>query len=193
MYLGFDTETTGLPKKNALDENQPHTVQLAAILTDNTGRIMSEMCHIIKPDGWIIPDESIAVHGITNEMAHKYGLSREAVLSQLINFCRRSEMLVAHNAAFDLQMMELDFRRAGMANPMLGKEIFCTALGSANVLKIPPTERMKETGYGGSFKNPNLQELHKFLFDQGFDGAHNAMEDTQACMRCFFELKRRAV
>ena len=39
-YLFFDTETTGLPKdyKDATHPDTPHIVELAEILTDETGR-----------------------------------------------------------------------------------------------------------------------------------------------------------
>ena len=40
------------------------------------------------------------------------------------------------------------------------------------------------------FKRPTLQELHFKLFKKYFDKAHDALADTQACMKCFFELKR---
>lgn len=53
MYLFFDTETTGLPnfKIPFNHESQPHICQLAAILTDQNGKIKSELNAIIKPEG----------------------------------------------------------------------------------------------------------------------------------------------
>ncbi len=58
-----------------------------------------------------------------------------------------------------------------------------------------------ETAIGGSFndntqagyKRPKLEELHLLLFDEDFDNAHDALADTEACMRCFFELVERGV
>jgi len=43
------------------------------------------------------------------------------------------------------------------------------------------------------FKWPSLQELYGKLFDESFDGAHQALVDVRACARCFFELKRIGV
>ena len=69
MYLIFDTETTGLPKKwNAPisdSENWPRCVQLAWQLHDNNGKLISNQSSIIKPDGFDIPFESEKVHGIS--------------------------------------------------------------------------------------------------------------------------------
>lgn len=191
--LFFDTETTGLPVKNKPDEFQPHVVQLAAILTDDNGRIVSELNHIIKPEGWDIPQGSIDVHGITPDIANRYGLSRLAVLAMFTNLCRRADKLIAHNAEFDLQLLSIDYRRQSLEKPMLNKEIYCTVKNSVDLVKMPPTPRMIQYGHGDKFKNPNLQELHKFLFGAGFEDAHDAMIDVRACMRCYFEMKRRGL
>lgn len=188
--LIFDTETTGLQKKHAPIDMQPHVVQLAAVLVTPEGRIVSEINHIIKPEGWDIPQESIAVHGITMDIAMKYGLSRQAVLIMFSNLVKRADILVAHNAPFDLQMINQEYNRQGAGSPLFDKEVYCTAENSTNVLKLPPTQRMKECGYGDCFKKPNLKELHEFLFywwDES--AAHDAMGDVKACMRCYFKLK----
>lgn len=188
--LIFDTETTGLPEKNKHEDLQPHVVQLACTLVDNNERIVSQLNHIIKPEGWDIPKDSIDVHGITMEMATKYGLSRQAVLIMFANLVKKADILVAHNAQFDLKILNLQYKRQGTQSPLIGKEIYCTAANSVNIMKLPPTERMKQYGYGQSFKTPNLQELHVHLFSW-WDGAraHDAMGDVDACMRCYYKLK----
>jgi DNA polymerase III subunit epsilon len=43
------------------------------------------------------------------------------------------------------------------------------------------------------YKWPTLEELHKKLFNQPFAGAHQALADVRACVRCYFELKQRNV
>jgi DNA polymerase III epsilon subunit-like protein len=43
------------------------------------------------------------------------------------------------------------------------------------------------------YKWPKLMELHQKLFNEGFDGAHDAMNDVLACGRSFFELQRLGV
>ena len=72
LALAYDTETTGLPLWNdpSDDPRQPHIVQLAAALVDiDTRRTIASMDVIVKPDGWTIPDDTVAVHGITTEHA----------------------------------------------------------------------------------------------------------------------------
>jgi len=75
LIMPFDTETSGIPiwKEPSESECQPHLVQLAAILVEPDSReIKQEIDVIIKPDGWIIPDEVAEIHGITTERAINY-------------------------------------------------------------------------------------------------------------------------
>ena len=57
MYLIFDTETTGLPKKwNAPitdSDNWPRCVQLAWQLHDSKGALISDHSYLIKPENLI--------------------------------------------------------------------------------------------------------------------------------------------
>ena len=43
------------------------------------------------------------------------------------------------------------------------------------------------------YKWPKLQELHKELFGYPFEGDHDALVDVRACVRCYFELRKREV
>lgn len=188
--LVFDTETTGLPKKNQHEELQPHVVQLAGKLFDEDKRVVHELNHIIKPDGWAIPQESITVHGITEDKASKYGLSRRSVLAMFSNIVKKADILVAHNAQFDLKILNLQYKREGIPSPLIGKEVYCTQANSTDILKLPPTDRMKEYGYGECFKSPTLRELCEFFF-WGWDEtkAHDAIYDVEQCARAYFRLK----
>ena len=53
-------------------------------------------------------------------------------------------------------------------------------LNTTKLCKIPGK-------YG--YKWPTLSELHMFLFGNGFEGAHDALNDVLACAACYFELK----
>jgi DNA polymerase-3 subunit epsilon len=190
--LIFDTETTGLPKKYGPEDGQPHIVQLAAILINEENKIVSQLNHIIKPEGWVITDEIAKIHGIDMATAEKYGLSRAAVLAMFSNLVKRADLVVAHNAQFDMQITTLQYKRQGQPSPLLGKEVYCTADNSCDILKLPPTQRMQEVGFGNKFKRPTLKELHQYLFwwwDER--AAHDAMGDAEACMRCYLALTEK--
>ena len=55
------------------------------------------------------------------------------------------------------------------------------------------TEFCQLPGRYKNYKWPKLEELHRILFKEEFDGAHDAMGDVKAMVRCFFELDRLGV
>ena len=77
MFLVFDTETTGLPKKwNAPVsdiDNWPRCVQLAWQLHDVKGKLISNHSYLITPQDFNIPFESEKIHGISTDLALKIG------------------------------------------------------------------------------------------------------------------------
>jgi len=183
----FDTETSGLPSKNLprTHFDQPHICQLGAILTDSTGRTLHEINMIVKPDGWVIPAAASDLHGITQEIAMGVGLSIRGVLGVFARLLEKASTIVAHNIAFDLQMLERE-----MQPYTLPAVAYCTMAQATPILAIPPTENMRKWGMT-QFKNPNLQECHEYFFGRPFDGAHDAMADVRACRDVYFEIERR--
>ena len=190
MYLFFDTETSGLPdkKQSASWEGQPHICQLGVIVADPNGRVKAEVNLLVRPEGWTIPAETSAIHGITQEDAEKYGLSIKGVLSIFGRLLTRSEMIVAHNLTFDLLMLEIEVERTAVELD-LPKKPFCTMEKARNVLKIPPTAKMAACVMK-DYKRPNLQETYRHFFGRDFEGAHDAMADVRACKDVFFALKQ---
>jgi DNA polymerase-3 subunit epsilon len=71
----------------------------------------------------------------------------------------------------------------------LPAEFTCTMLKAIDVVKCPPTEKMRRAGRTG-FKNPNLAETYRHFFGRDFEGAHDAMADVRACRDVFFELRK---
>ena len=188
MYLIFDTETTGLPKKwNAPitdSDNWPRCVQLAWQLHDSKGALISDHSYLIKPENFNIPFESEQIHGISTELANKIGVDLEEVLNKFISDLSKAGFIIGHNVKFDLNIIGAELFRINSDVDLLEKDILdtCTEL-TANVCKLPG-------GRGGKFKFPTLIELYSFLFDESFSEAHNASADVEATARAFFELVR---
>ena len=76
----FDTETTGIPEKgyrydvNFMD--YPRIVSLAWQINDESAKEF-----VINQEGFEIPEASIKVHGITNEMAEASDITIKDALS----------------------------------------------------------------------------------------------------------------
>ena len=188
MYLIFDTETTGLPKKwNAPvsdSDNWPRCIQLAWQLHDETGKLSSNSSFLIKPENFDIPFESEKVHGISTALAMKDGLDLKEVINRFLIDLKKSKYLVGHNVKFDINIIGAELYRLGIVSNFSQLKVIdtCTEI-TANLCKLPG-------GRSGKFKFPTLIELHDFLFRDSFEHAHNASADVEATARSFFELIR---
>ncbi|HLS31138.1 MAG TPA: PHP domain-containing protein, partial [Flavobacteriaceae bacterium] len=189
MYLIFDTETTGLPKRwdaPVTDtDNWPRCIQIAWQLHDEMGNLIEHQDFLVKPEGFNIPFDAEQIHGISTDLAIKKGESLEMVLNQFNAALDKTKFVVGQNVDFDLKVMGAEFLRAGITGNLLELPVLdtCTEV-TAQLCQLPG-------GRGGRFKLPTLTELHQELFDEAFDEAHNATADVEATTRCFLELVRR--
>lgn len=191
--LFFDTETTGLPAFSMPDghEAQPHCVQLAAIMTDDDGKEEASISVIIRPDGWPIPEQASAVHGITTEKATRYGIREQVAAVLFYDLLCRADLLVAHNIKFDRQIIATMFARANRTQWELPKAQFCTMEAAAPLVNLPPTPRMLAAGFNKP-KAPKLEECIRHFYGETLEGAHDALVDVRACARIYFEMKKGA-
>ena len=190
MYLIFDTETTGLPKRYDAPisdvNNWPRCVQIAWQLHDSMGKLIEHQDYIIQPEGFNIPFDAERVHGISTELAQAEGITLEIVLEKFNQALAKTTFVVGQNLSFDLNIMGAEFYRLGVENSLNNLPVLDTCTEStAALLKLPG-------GRGGKFKLPTLTELHDYLFQVPFAEAHNATADVEATARCFFELIRKS-
>lgn len=193
MILAFDTETTGLPREDLPleDPAQPHLVQLAALLIEDDGTERASINLLIQPDGWSIPDDVAVIHGITNEIAARCGVSEAFALAAWDRLCRRCDLLVAHQIEFDWTLVRIANARTGACKRDLDAEapwMFCTMQAASGIVNLPPTSKMLWAGYDKP-KAPKLAECYQFFFNETLGGAHDALVDVRACARVYFHLK----
>ncbi|WP_309641808.1 PHP domain-containing protein, partial [Flavobacterium sp.] len=188
MYLIFDTETTGLPKRwdaPITDTNNwPRCVQIAWQLHDDMGKIIEHQDYLIKPEGYNIPYDAERIHGISTELALEQGIALQEVLEKFNIALSKTKFIVGQNLGFDINIMGCELHRMGIDSAMSSMPVLdtCTEV-TASLLKLPG-------GRGGKFKLPTLTELHQYLFQVPFSEAHNATADVEATTRCFLELIR---
>jgi DNA polymerase-3 subunit epsilon len=113
-YTVFDTETTGLDPKGG-DE----IISIGAVRILN-GRLLREEIfdQLVNPQR-PLPYASIKIHGIHEEMLTDQP-TIDTVLRVFQRFCDKT-VLVAHNAAFDMQMLQQKEEASGVRfiNPVL--------------------------------------------------------------------------
>lgn len=189
MYLIFDTETTGLPKRWDAPltdtDNWPRCIQIAWQLHDEMGNLVEHQDYLVQPDGFNIPYDAERIHGISTELAQQKGVPLSEVLEKFNIALRKAKFIVGQNVGFDISIMGCELYRMNVDSPMSAMPVLdtCTEV-TADLLKLPG-------GRGGKYKLPTLTELHEFLFGEPFAEAHNATADVEATTRCFLELIRR--
>lgn len=181
-YLFFDTETTGLVKdwNDPSNELNPRLVQLGMCLCNEKGRILNTFSSIVIPEGFTIPDEAAAIHGITTEFASKCGDTVDSVINMFAILSYRADLVIAHNYKFDRVIIEHEVSLLPQDKYMLkiGPE-FCTMLESTNLCRLPSKR--------GGYKWPKLSEAYHHFFGEELKEAHDALTDVMACKRIFFE------
>lgn len=189
----YDTETSGLPlfREPSEDPRQPHVVQFAAALVDSeTRRTIASIDLIARPDGWTIPEEVSAIHGITTERASDVGVPESEILAMAVALWQRADTRVAHNEEFDARICRIGLKRFPR---LIDSEVWkqgpaeCTAAMSTPICKMPPTEKMRRAGFN-NYKKPKLSEAHKILLGYDLENAHSALADVDGCQRIYWHM-----
>jgi len=178
--LIFDTETTGmvewrLPPEHA---SQPHLIQLGMLLVETRDWVAraSHSMLVKLPAGQRIDPAAQQAHGITEEDCATYGVPLMVAASAFNQYCIQADVIVAHNMTFDQSVMLTALHRlGGKPDRMAGKRLICTKEESTDVLKLP--------GKYDSYKWPTLAEAFEHFTGEQLQGAHDALIDTQACLR----------
>ena len=173
--LIFDTETTGLPKSRTQSKegpnNWPHIVSISWVILDSvSNKIEKERSYIVQPRNWIIPEDSIRIHGITQEKAEKEGESLAKILGEFL--AEQYDMIVAHNMEFDYNVLDNAIRwDLDMAFTEIKKPKICTMELSRDLCKLrnlfgkPKAPKLKELYEHAFGTPPNESELHNSLYD----------------------------
>lgn len=184
-FLFFDTETTGFCTSGPL-ETQPHIVQIGCISATFDGRDFFKTAvvdRLFEPGGPISPG-AMKVHGITPEKVAGRPPFR-TFATEFVKLTKEADFIVGHNVKYDFDVLfhEIDRiwpdseKKDAWKRETRAKAMDTMHLGT-KVCKIP------KRGFGSDYKWPSLSELHAFLFSEPFEGAHNALGDITATMRC---------
>jgi DNA polymerase III epsilon subunit-like protein len=207
IFLAFDTETNGLlPKKITIEPKNlhifPHTVQLSYALYNTTNDKLIKMRDFIIqiPSNIIISEECSKIHGITNEISQTRGVNIMDAIDEFIQDFNGSNMIIAHNMAFDSTLIEVEILRI-IDNKTVSaskkkyytefihtlktnKNLYCTMQESIDMCNIKAYYKD-----GREYvKYPKLAELHEHLFQSVPKNLHNSMNDVIVCLRCFYKM-----
>jgi DNA polymerase III epsilon subunit-like protein len=195
LLTPYDTETTGLPlfKEPSDDPRQPHLVDICILAYDANGALVDSFEAMVRPDGWVIPNEVAVIHGITTEMAMDMGIPEAEALDGFMAIHERAGLRIAHNIQFDDRIMRIAlsrYRGKDAADAFKTTPGYCTCQSSKNLVKCPPTEKMIAAGFGrpGQYKVPTVAEALLHFTGEELVGGHRARPDTEACARIYFAM-----
>lgn len=183
IKLFFDTETTGMVEwsRKSSDPSQPDLIQLAAILKDGKRELASlnVIVQATKPSHL----KAIEAHGITDEMNQQYGIGLDAAISPFMDMLDIADEVICHNTKFDTKIMKrAHFIVTGKDKDIFeDKKVTCTMITATTIL------RLKQKG-GRGLKWPTLEECSQYFFNEGIDGAHDALVDTRTCIKVYDQL-----
>jgi DNA polymerase-3 subunit epsilon len=173
--LYFDTETDDYHTW----EQPAQPVQVACVLSNlDTGRTMMTLsCMIVRswPNARPIAMRVIDIHGITAEMCNMWGEPPQLALEAFRRMVGRAALVVAHNIAFDISVMNHAYATLGIP-PVCWPPAYCTMKESAPLLRLPSSGRYSIGGY----KAPKLAEAYRFFTERELTTAHDALADAYA-------------
>lgn len=169
----FDTETTGLLKPSIVPlEQQPHIIELGLVLVENGLQRLAKNW-LIKP-GCEITDEITKINGITN--ADVADMPTFAELANTIaEIFSSADICIAHNAPFDVGMIDNEFKRLGREFPW-PPHIICSAQEYESIFGF----------------RPRLIHLFERAMGEPLKQTHRALDDAMALYKAlskdgFFE------
>lgn len=175
----IDFETTGLLNVTSTDPNdQPRIIEIGAIRSDG-----ARISQFIQPE--ISIDEKITqITGITNANLIGQPTFYE-FFPEFAEFMCGAKTWVGFNNSFDMQVLGWCLTRYDLQykfpwpyvhiDVMKASKDFVNIAGKSDV------------------KYPKLSELYAKLFNESFSGAHRAINDCEATLRCFQELINKGI
>lgn len=197
--LVFDTETTGLPEKDAIifqHNKWPHIIQLSYILYDTQKHIFDYYNYYISiDDSIIITPESFNIHKLTREFLNTNGVSITTALTQFNLDLNTADIIVGHNISFDKKIVlvecyrnkiEQKFTYMDNNNIKIKKTEFCTMKNGKSFCNIVRINKLQQQ----YLKTPSLKELFNKCFpDEELPcNLHDAFIDILITFRCYYKL-----
>lgn len=183
----LDTETTGLVlyDRPLSDPSQPHLVELGALLVDDSRDCtLAAIDTLIYPATFdFMPEDVLALHGITYDDCLRHGMDLLQALSFLSLMVLSAKEIVVANMPFEWAMAQMSAARAGTPNLLsfmqgvkwrdtttMGREVF-------------PNLPLASHGRG-----PRQKDIYRALFGEEHTGKHRALSDATQQRRIFLAL-----
>ena len=177
MTLVFDTETSGL-----LKDQKARPIQLGWVVLDRGG-VELDAHEVLLKTVSEVPIAATNIHRISTEKLMVDGVQPRPALELFL--CAANEVLgnggciVAHNAAFDVEMLRRACVDCQLEYTLDAKDVLCTMKRSTALCKCEPFRY-------GTYKWPKLIELADRLGIE-YDASllHGALADTRLTAKAY--------
>lgn len=186
--ITLDIETTGIPPKGAdykIDFMSYPRILSIAYKFDNDPT--SEF--IINQNGFIIPTETKAINGITQEMCEDSPYQLEGVLVSLIEK-EYPDVVIGHNIYFDTSIIKANILRL-IDEQRINTHVYDKFEEYLHKDKRIDTMRAGQKLCGGKW--PKLSDLHLKLFGDNPEVSHSSIHDVNTTYKCFIELRNLGI
>ena len=179
--LVFDTETSGFSGS---------VLQLGWILADSNAKALvtyeRKWC---LPAGERIHRKAFAAHGISEAQLRREGVLAKPELAEFLALVAAAEAhsvrLVAHNASFDVRVLNLTAIRQGLAPSLRSASMLCTMHNATRHCGL-------RTRGGKRAKAPSNVELFLFLFGcKPTEQLHSALPDCRVTLASYAAGRQR--
>lgn len=152
-YVAFDLEATGV------DTSTDRIIEIHVSVLDESLRIIEEWGTLVNP-GIPIPQDSIEVHGITDDMVQD-APRFQAIADRVLQFLRGST-LIAYNHTYDIPLLSRELEEAGKPGIPINHPVIDPLL----------VERL--------INSHKLDATYKRYTGKDLDGAHRSKADVHA-------------
>ena len=179
--LIFDTETSGFTGS---------VLNLGWILADSNGKELVSYNRLWRlPDGERIHRKAFAAHGITAAQLRCDGVPAKPELAEFLALMAAAEAasvrLVAHNASFDVRVLNITAIRQGLAPSLRSASMLCTMHSATRHCGL------RKRG-GKQAKAPRNEELYLFLFGKPpAEQLHSALPDCRVTLASYVAGRKR--
>ena len=142
---------------------------------------------IIKSEGFIIPEEVIKIHGITNEKANNEGKELKKMLKKIGKKIKECEYIIGYNIYYDINVLLSELYRKNRNKTIekvlkLKKEKKIICLGQIASIEAKPDKFYKYSIYA----IPKQTHVYKRCYNEELINAHNAKSDVLGMIKIMY-------
>jgi DNA polymerase III epsilon subunit-like protein len=176
QLLFINIETTGLPpkyekltKKNV--DKYPNIIAFHFKIgyydkKEKLVKIDRSIYSLVKQNN-MIPEQTIGIHGITNEMVNEKGVDICLILNKLKEIINTTYMIISHSTSFRLECIKAELLRNNIE------------------IDFDKCKIVDLCNFNHNYDHPKLEDLYQNLYERKFKKSHPRKSNINIMIKCF--------